>query len=42
MKKIAETAETDPEQIKNAPQSAPVSRLDETKAVKDMDFSFCG
>ena len=41
MKKIAKTAETNPEQIKNAPQSTPVSRLDETKAVKDMDFSFC-
>lgn len=42
MKEIAKTAETNPEQIKNAPQSAPVSRLDETRAVKNMDFSFCG
>ncbi len=40
MKKIAHTAQTNPEELKNAPQSTPVSRLDETKAVKDMDFSF--
>lgn len=40
MKKIAHTAQTNPEELKNAPQSTPISRLDETKAVKDMDFSF--
>ncbi len=40
MKKIAVIAETNPEILKNAPQSTPVSRLDETKAVKDMDFSY--
>lgn len=40
MKKIASIADTNPEILKNAPQSTPVSRLDETKAVKDMDFSY--
>lgn len=42
MKEIAETSKTNPENIKNAPLTTPVGRLDETKAVKDMDFAFKG
>jgi len=42
MKEIAQESQTDPEKIRNAPQKACVTRLDETKAVKDMDFSFHG
>ena len=42
MKEIAATSQTDPAQIKHAPLTTPVSRLDETKAVKDMDFAFRG
>ncbi|MGE5670873.1 MAG: aminomethyl-transferring glycine dehydrogenase subunit GcvPB [Fibrobacterota bacterium] len=40
MKEIAETSKTNPDNIKNAPLTTPVGRLDETKAVKDMDFAF--
>jgi glycine dehydrogenase subunit 2 len=42
MKEIAETSKTNPDNIKNAPLTTPVGRLDETKAVKDMDFAFKG
>jgi glycine dehydrogenase subunit 2 len=42
MKEIAETSKTDPDSIKKAPFTTPVGRLDETKAVKDMDFAFKG
>jgi glycine dehydrogenase subunit 2 len=42
MKEIAETSMTNPENIKNAPLTTLVGRLDETKAVKDMDFAFKG
>jgi glycine dehydrogenase subunit 2 len=42
MKEIAETSKTNPENIRNAPLTTPVGRLDETKAVKDMDFAFKG
>jgi glycine dehydrogenase subunit 2 len=38
MKDIADLAKKDPETLKKAPQSTPVNRLDETKAVKDMNF----
>lgn len=41
MKDIAEKSKTDPEQIIRAPQTTCVTRLDETRAVKNMDFSFC-
>ena len=40
MKEIAEQARTSPDVLKRAPESTPVSRLDETKAVRDMDFCF--
>jgi len=40
MKEIAETSKTNPDAIRNAPITTPVGRLDETKAVKDMDFAF--
>jgi glycine dehydrogenase subunit 2 len=40
MKKIALLAKTDPQSLHQAPISTPVGRLDETKAVKDMDFCF--
>jgi len=40
MKEIAELAESDPETLKNAPVTTPVCRLDETKAVKEMNFSY--
>jgi glycine dehydrogenase subunit 2 len=40
MKEIALLAEKNPEELKCAPVTTPVSRLDETKAVKDMDFCY--
>jgi len=40
MKEIAQTAQSSPQDLKNAPISAPVARLDEKKAVKDMDFAY--
>jgi len=40
MKEIALIAEKNPEELKCAPVTTPVSRLDETKAVKDMDFCY--
>jgi len=40
MKKIAEKAEKDPGSVCAAPVSTPVSRPDELKAAKDMDFCF--
>jgi glycine dehydrogenase subunit 2 len=33
---IAETAETDPESLRNAPVTTPVSRPDETKAAREL------
>jgi glycine dehydrogenase subunit 2 len=42
MKEIAETSKTNPDNIKHAPLTTLVGRLDETKAVKDMDFAFKG
>lgn len=37
---IAHECETDPEKVKHAPYSTPVSRLDEVKAVKDLDICY--
>jgi glycine dehydrogenase subunit 2 len=42
MKELARKAETSPQEILNAPISTPVSRPDEVKAAKDMDFSYKG
>jgi len=42
MKEIAVRSAADPESIKKSPVSTPVGRLDETKAVKMMDFNFRG
>ncbi|MFA6447881.1 MAG: aminomethyl-transferring glycine dehydrogenase subunit GcvPB [bacterium] len=39
MIELAELAETNPDALRNAPVTTPVSRLDEVKAVKNMDFS---
>ncbi len=39
LKEIAHKVDMDPEQLHAAPTSTFVSRLDETKAVKDMDFA---
>ncbi len=38
MKEIARLAATDPAKIKNAPETTPVKRLDETKAAKDLNL----
>ena len=40
MKEIALQVELNPEELKNAPLTTPVGRLDETKAVKEMDFNY--
>lgn len=40
MKEIALQAQKDPETLHKAPVTTPVGRLDETKAVKDMNFCF--
>jgi len=40
MKTVAQKAEESPEQLHEAPTSTSVSRPDEVKAAKDMDFSF--
>jgi len=42
MKRIAEKAEQSPQDICAAPVTTPVSRPDELKAAKDMDFTFKG
>lgn len=39
MKKVAQLAKDDPQSLKQAPCSTPVGRLDETRAVKDMNFA---
>ncbi|MCA9886054.1 MAG: aminomethyl-transferring glycine dehydrogenase subunit GcvPB, partial [Anaerolineae bacterium] len=36
MKQIAQEARTDPDLLHNAPHTAPVKRLDEVKAAKDL------
>jgi len=40
MIEIARMCEENPEALHDAPKTTPVSRLDEVKAVKNMDFSF--
>ncbi|MGA2505917.1 MAG: aminomethyl-transferring glycine dehydrogenase subunit GcvPB [Chitinispirillaceae bacterium] len=42
MKRIAAAARETPEALHAAPRTTPVGRLDETKAVKDMDVCFKG
>ncbi len=42
MIQIANEVETDPELVKNAPHTTPVSRLDEARAVKQPDIRFKG
>jgi glycine dehydrogenase subunit 2 len=42
MEKIAAEALATPELVINAPHTAPVGRVDETKAAKDLDLRFCG
>jgi len=41
MKQIAKEALETPELVINAPHSAPVGKVDETKAAKDLDLRFC-
>ena len=38
MKEIAELAKTNPQKLKDAPQTMPVKRLDEAKAVRDLNL----
>ena len=40
MRDIARIAEEDPEACHRAPENAPVGRLDEVAAVKEMNFSY--
>jgi glycine dehydrogenase subunit 2 len=40
MKEIAEKVESEPQIFAEFPKTTPVSRLDETKAVKNMDFCY--
>jgi glycine dehydrogenase subunit 2 len=40
MKKIAVEANKNPQNLKKAPVSTPISRLDETKAAREMDFNY--
>ncbi len=42
MLKIAEEIETNPDLVKNAPHSTPVSRLDEVGAAKELNIAFPG
>ncbi|MCY3023341.1 MAG: aminomethyl-transferring glycine dehydrogenase subunit GcvPB [Planctomycetota bacterium] len=42
MEKIAEEAVRSPEVVINAPHTAPVGKVDETKAARDLDLRFCG
>ncbi len=39
MIKLAQTAETDPDRLKNAPMSTPVGRLDETTAARTLNIA---
>jgi len=41
MEKIAKEAIETPELVINAPHTAPVGKVDETKAAKDLDLRFC-
>ena len=38
--KIAEESETNPDIVKNAPHTTPVSRLDEVGAAKELNISY--
>lgn len=40
MKSILHEAETNPEQLKNAPVSMPVKRLDDVKAARELDLNY--
>jgi glycine dehydrogenase subunit 2 len=40
MKEIASEACNDPQKLKKAPISTPITRLDETKAAREMDFNY--
>ncbi len=40
MREIAQEAETNPDSFARAPETTPISRPDETRAVKAMDFAF--
>ncbi|MBN1656035.1 MAG: aminomethyl-transferring glycine dehydrogenase subunit GcvPB [Deltaproteobacteria bacterium] len=40
MRKIAEKAETNPAELRAAPRTTPVGRLDETKAAREMDIRY--
>jgi glycine dehydrogenase subunit 2 len=40
MKDVAEKAESNPDELHKAPVTTPVSRLDETLAVKSMNLTF--
>ncbi|MBU1936348.1 aminomethyl-transferring glycine dehydrogenase subunit GcvPB [bacterium] len=40
MKRIAKEAETEPEQLKNAPTTTPVQRLDEVAAARNLDINY--
>jgi glycine dehydrogenase subunit 2 len=42
MRQIAITARESPEALHTFPRTTPVSRLDETKAARDMDVCFKG
>jgi len=42
MEKIAEEALATPELLLNAPHTAPVGRVDETRAARDLDLRYCG
>ena len=42
MKTIAHEAMSNPALLHDAPLTTPVGRLDEVKAARDMDFSYCG
>jgi glycine dehydrogenase subunit 2 len=42
MKKIAAAAKANPDELRTAPRTTPVGRLDETKAARDMDVCFKG
>ncbi len=40
MKRIAQESETEPEQLKNAPTTTPVQRLDEVAAARNLDINY--
>ena len=42
MKSIDDEAKTDPDKLHNAPVNTPVSRLNEIKALKDLNVNYYG